>query len=383
MLHEVRNGKSKSVKLVTVVGARPQFIKAAAVSKAIKDLSDIEETIVHTGQHYDHQMSQVFFDELDVPRPKHNLQVGSAGHGRQTGGMLIRLEEILLEERPDVVLVYGDTNSTLAGALAASKLHIPVTHVEAGMRSYNRQSPEEINRVVTDHLSSLLLCPTENAVANLAKEGVHQGVHLIGDVMYDASLLYSESAESLDNPLAAFGVEAKRYAVMTCHRAENTDNCTRLTSILRAVNEIATELPVLFPVHPRTRGRLNRGNATFHPQLKLIEPVSYLEMLALERNAALILTDSGGIQKEAFFFGVPCVTTRDETEWPETVETGANMLAGAQCESITRAARSQLHRSEPISEASALYGGGRAAATAVQLIHEFAKEDCSFRKVPS
>jgi UDP-N-acetylglucosamine 2-epimerase len=332
-----------SRKIVTVLGARPQFIKAAVVSRAIRAETGLDERIVHTGQHYDHRMSQVFFDELGLPEPSHDLQIGSGPHGEQTGRMLARLEAVLLEERPHAVLVYGDTNSTLAGALAAAKLRIPVVHVEAGLRSFDRHMPEEINRTVTDTLSSLLLCPTRRAVDQLAGEGITRGVHLIGDVMYDSAMQLAETARQRVDPLRAHGLHPGGYVLMTCHRAANTDDPTRLGQILLAAHRVAETLPVLFPVHPRTRKQLAVVDPPPHPNV-------------------------GGVQKEAFFFGVPCVTMRDETEWVETIETGANRLAGADTERIVEAARAQLNRTEPLPDAALYYGNGRAAEHAAELI---------------
>jgi UDP-N-acetylglucosamine 2-epimerase len=361
------------VKIVTVVGARPQFIKAAVVSKAIKTHAALDERLVHTGQHYDERMSQVFFDELDIPRPAYNLHVGSASHGKQTGEMLCKLEALLLEERPGMVLVYGDTNSTLAGALAAAKLNIPVAHVEAGLRSYSRQMAEEINRVLTDHASRLLFCPTTVAVENLAAEGIRDDVELVGDVMYDASMYFGRIADSYSKRLASYGLTRHNYVLMTCHRAENTDNPRRLRAIINAANKLADRQPVLFPVHPRTRNRLRQLDVSFNPQLHLAEPLSYLEMLAVERGASLILTDSGGVQKEAFFCGVPCVTMREETEWSETVDSGSNILAGADEDQILSAARSQLERTQPIPAAASYYGDGLASERVAEQLANFGR----------
>lgn len=367
-----------SKKIVTVLGARPQFIKAAVVSRAIRAETGLDERIVHTGQHYDRRMSQVFFDELGLSEPSHDLRIGSGPHGEQTGRMLARLEAVLLEERPHAVLVYGDTNSTLAGALAAAKLRIPVAHVEAGLRSFDRHMPEEINRKVTDTLSSLLLCPTRRAVDQLAEEGITRGVHLVGDVMYDSAMQLAEAARERVDPLRAHGLHPGGYVLMTCHRAANTDDPTRLGQILLAAHRVAETLPVLFPVYPRTRKQLAVVDPPPHPNVHMVPPVSYLEMLLLERKAALILTDSGGVQKEAFFFGVPCVTMRDETEWVETIETGANRLAGADTERIVEAARAQLNRAqlnraqlnrtEPLPDAAPYYGNGRAAKHVAELV---------------
>lgn len=325
---------SKSIKLVNVVGARPQFIKLAPVLRAIAEHNQahpdlpIRDILVHTGQHYDYEMSGVFFEELGLKHPDYHLGVGSGSHGAQTGEMLRRIEEVLLTVKPDVVVVYGDTNSTLAGALAAVKLHFPVAHVEAGLRSFNRHMPEEINRVLTDHMSEYLFCPTETAVKNLEREGITRGVYLVGDVMYDALLQYMELAERRSTILRDLGLEPRRYALATVHRAENTDDPARLGGILEGLHRIvASGLPVVAPLHPRTRTAATRYGLSLDG-LKVLPPVSYLDMLMLEKHARVILTDSGGVQKEAFFLGVPCVTLRHETEWVETVQTGANWLAG-------------------------------------------------------
>lgn len=375
------------LKILDIVGARPQFIKLAPVLKAIERHNcegpdtPIEEVLIHSGQHYDYQMSQVFFDELGIKAPDHHLGVGSGSHGHQTGEMLKRVEEVLLEEKPDLVMVYGDTNTTLAGALAAAKLHIPVAHVEAGLRSFNRRMPEELNRVLTDHVSDLLFCPTETAVENLRREGFtnvlndgkllpsdyglrttdhgprttdrfppqatcHKPLVLnVGDVMYDAVLLYSELAQQKSDILSRLGLAPGGYALATVHRAENTDDPERLHAIFTGLANIAREgLPVIVPLHPRTRHALApllpRSPA---PLLKLIDPVSYLDMLILEKNARVVLTDSGGVQKEAFFFRVPCVTLREETEWVETVEAGWNILVGCAPEGIVQAALATFH----------------------------------------
>ncbi len=321
-------------KIVTIVGARPQFIKAAAVSRTLR--RSFQEALVHTGQHYDDNMSRVFFDELEIPPPDYNLEIGSGAHGAQTGAMLAAIEEVLLKEKPSRVLVYGDTNSTLAGALAAVKLHIPVAHVEAGLRSFNRRMPEEINRVLTDHVADLLFCPSETAVANLEAEGVRTGVHLAGDVMHEALMHAAETARRKSNVLERMQLASGGYALATIHRAENTDDPVRLARLVDALGEIARTRPVVFPVHPRTRRRLPAlapGSG-----LRLVDPVGYLDMVRLETGAALILTDSGGIQKEAFWLRVPCVTLREETEWVETAQQGWNTLAGSDPAAILRAA---------------------------------------------
>jgi len=337
------------LKVLTIVGARPQFIKLAPVSRALRQ-SGVHEVIVHTGQHYDHGMSQVFFDELGIPAPDFNLGVGSGSHGVQTGEMLAKIEEVVLAEKPDWLMVYGDTNSTLAGALAASKLHVPVAHVEAGLRSFNRRMPEEINRVLTDHISSLLFCPTETAVRNLAVESITRGVHLIGDVMLDALLDAQERAKARSTVIERLGLVEKQYLLATVHRAENTDDPERLRAIMAALSQLAETEPVIFPVHPRTRkaleaigvntspdsqlSTLNSQPAAPAASLHFIPPLGYLDLVRLSSSARVILTDSGGLQKEAYWLGVPCVTLRDETEWVETVESGWNVLAGADAKNV-------------------------------------------------
>jgi UDP-N-acetylglucosamine 2-epimerase len=348
------------VKIVSVVGARPQFIKAAVVSRQLRCRH--QEILVHTGQHYDPQLSDVFFSELGLPAPDHHLGVGSASHGRQTAQMLERLESVLLEERPDRVLVYGDTNSTLAGALAAANLNLPLAHVEAGLRSYARHMPEELNRVLTDHCADILLCPTAVAVDNLAREGVTAGVHLVGDVMYDSLLLQIGDGRADASLLAPWSVVAGEYVLATVHRAANTDDPARLDSILRALGALTH--PVLFPLHPRTRKVMVASGLSPAPNLRLLEPLGYRDMLTLERHARCILTDSGGVQKEAFFLGVPCVTLREETEWPETVEYGWNVLAGADVDRILAAAG----RPPPAEKPPALFGDGHAAEKIVRIL---------------
>ena len=312
------------MRFVSIVGARPQFIKAAVLSRELRKLHT--EILVHTGQHYDNNMSEIFFKELEIPTPDYNLNIGSGNHGEQTGAMLEGIEKILLKEKPDWCLVYGDTNSTLAGALAASKLHIKITHVEAGLRSFNRWMPEEINRVLTDHISDLLLCPTQTAVKNLEMEGITKGVHLSGDVMYDALIWAVDKAKKSSTILQDLDLTPKNYLLATVHRAENTDNPEKLKNILDAFNQI-NEV-IIWPVHPRTRKKLQEINWQPRNHLKLIEPVGYLDMALLESNASVIVTDSGGIQKEAYWLQVPCVTLREETEWVETVESRWNKIVG-------------------------------------------------------
>lgn len=313
--------------LVTVLGARPQFIKASALSSVLARRDDIREILVHTGQHFDAGMSDIFFEELGIPAPAHHLGVSGGGHGAMTGAMLQKLEPLFEEIAPDLVLVYGDTNSTLAGALTAAKLHIPVAHVEAGLRSFNRRMPEELNRILTDHLAELLFTPTEAATANLRHEGVPDArIHEVGDVMYDVALLHGARAESRSSILRQLGLEAGRYVLATVHRAENTDDGARLEAVMTGLDRMARQMPVVLPLHPRTAGALKR-HGIVPREIRFIDPVGYLDMIALEKNAAVIATDSGGVQKEAYFHGVPCVTLRDETEWVELVDLGWNRLA--------------------------------------------------------
>lgn len=360
------------MKVLTVVGARPQFIKAAMVTRELAGRGDVNHILVHTGQHYDDNMSSIFFCELDIPQPTYNLAIGSFGHGAQTGRMLEALESTYLVERPDCVLVYGDTNSTLAGALAAAKLQIPVVHIEAGLRSFNRRMPEEINRVLTDHIADLLLAPTQVAVHNLHCEGLAgDRVHLVGDVMYDATIFFAERAESTSTLLTVHGLEPKRYVLATIHREENTDNLPRLASIFEALCRVSEDVPVALPLHPRTRSALQRGGLLDRPYggILLLEPLGYMDMLVAERNAALIVTDSGGVQKEAFFHRVPCVTIRDETEWVELVESGWNTLVSlSDTEEVVRTIRHGLS-ARPGIEISP-YGNGSAASDIVRLTIE-------------
>jgi len=350
------------LKIVTIVGARPQFIKAAAVSREIlKHPEKIEEVMIHTGQHYDPNMSQVFFDELEIPSPKYNLEISGVGHGAMTGRMLEGIENILLSEKPDWVLIYGDTNSTLAGALAASKLHIPVAHVEAGLRSFNMRMPEEINRILSDRVSTLLLCPTQLAVDNLAQEGITHGVHNVGDVMYDVALYYRERACRQSTILQALNLADDSFVLATCHRAENTDDPARLGAILLALDSLSSQRSVVLPLHPRTRKLIGDYGLSRHlGRLTVTEPLPFLDMVALEQAATAILTDSGGVQKEAFFYGVPCVTMRDETEWVETVDLGWNQLVGACSDSILRAVNKVI-QFPPAAVDSTPYGRGNAA----------------------
>lgn len=355
------------MKVLTVVGARPQFIKAAPVSKALRQAGHAE-FLVHTGQHYDYGMSQVFFDEMGIPAPDVNLEVGSDSHARQTAQMLVSLEEVMLAEKPDKVLVYGDTNSTLAGALAAAKLCLPLAHVEAGLRSFNREMPEEINRILADRVADLLLCPTQTAVDNLAREGITGSVHLVGDTMYDAVLQFAAVARERSTILRELDLQPKNYLLATVHRAYNTDAPENLRGILTALRD--ADEPVVFPAHPRTRAKIAELGDAFQSEcsgnLKMIEPVGYLDMLVLEENARLILTDSGGMQKEAYFFGVPCLTMRPETEWVETVEAGWNRLVGTDARSIRAAVRDFTTPGER----PPLFGDGDAASKIISVLAE-------------
>ena len=369
------------MKIVTIIGARPQFIKAAAVSRAIATHNHlirktspltsnplpITEVIIHTGQHYDEGMSDVFFRELEIPEPLYNIGIGSGPHGQQTGRMMEAIEKLLIAEKPDWVLVYGDTNSTLAGALAAAKLHIPVAHVEAGLRSFNRRMPEEINRVVTDHLSTLLFCPSQVAVDNLAAEGITKGVSVAGDVMADALQFTAGKVAMNSDILNRLGLKPLHYLLATIHRAENTDNPERLENIMSALSELAKSEPVVLPLHPRTKKILGdnyTSRLTPNSSLKIIEPVGYFDIIALAQSSRLILTDSGGMQKEAYWLKVPCVTLRDETEWVETVETGWNVLTGPDREKISDTVRNYTRpANHPV-----LYGDGHAAEKIIEAL---------------
>ncbi len=320
------------------------------------------EVLVHTGQHYDETLSDVFFAELDIPPPDYNLDVGSASHARQTAAMLERLEDVLLAERPDWVLVYGDTNSTLAGALAAAQGGLPLAHVEAGLRSHNRSMPEELNRVLADRCADVLLCPTETAVSNLAREGMCEGVHLVGDVMYDSLLRWLSKVEGEASVLGKLGLSPGAYVLATVHRPANTDETDRLSSILKALGELPE--PVVLPAHPRTRKAAAGAALAIPPNVRMVEPVGYSDMLILEKRARCIVTDSGGVQKEAYLLGVPCVTLREETEWPETLTGGWNVLAGADAARIVEAARRPSPQGRPV----ACFGDGRAAEKIVKVL---------------
>ena len=379
------------MKIVTIVGARPQFVKAGAVNRAIEELNKrgerIREIWVHTGQHYDYFMNKVFFEELKLPNPDYHLGVGSGSHAKQTGLILERIEVVLQKEKPEVVMVYGDTNSTLAGALAAAKLKIPVAHVEAGLRSYNQNMPEEINRLLTDHLSTLLFCPTTQSVRNLLQEGIKdrdtQVVKKVGDVMYDSILYYSKIAERKSSIVKDLGLltpnsvgaihesphhRTPSYYLATLHRAENTDNPKKLESILKALDEIGKNTPVILPHHPRTKKMMKvyRLFSKFK-NIRFIEPVSYLDMLQLEQNAKAILTDSGGVQKEAYWLRVPCFTLREETEWVETIESGWNVLTGTNAKRIVGGV-GHLEKRRMYPKGRKMYGDGKASQKIVKIL---------------
>ena len=358
------------MKIVTVIGARPQFIKAAVVSRWLRQTPGVEEILVHTGQHYDENMSDVFFQELEIPKPTYHLGIGSGGHGAQTGRMLEAIEKVLLETKPDKLLIYGDTNSTLAGALAAAKLHVPVAHVEAGLRSFNRKMPEEINRVMADHVSTWLFAPTDAAVHNLHFEGIAVNkIYLVGDVMYDAAIYFG--ARTRADTLGRVGVSSKSYVLATIHRAENTDAGPRLHSVFAGLSAIAEEMPVVLPLHPRTRAALTREKLLekCSPNLRLVDPLGYLDMVMLEKHASVIATDSGGVQKEAYFHRVPCVTLRDETEWVELVELGWNRLVPPTDADVIHQGVMQSLRETTVHAAPAhLYGGGKAGEAITRML---------------
>jgi UDP-N-acetylglucosamine 2-epimerase len=355
------------MKIASIVGARPNFIKLAPVSRETR--KEMEEIIIHTGQHYDYEMDRIFFQELGIPDPDYHLGIGSGTHGRQTGEMLKVIEEILLKEQPDIALVFGDTNTTLAGALAAAKLHIPVAHVEAGLRSFNKKMPEEVNRVLVDHCSDFLFCPTKTAVENLHKESIADGVSLTGDVMLDILQECIHIAEKSSKILEELELRPKEYFLATVHRAENTDDPEKLQNIAEALSSIEN---VIFPCHPRTKKRLEdlRLWDQMRECVQIINPVGYLDMLLLEKNAYKILTDSGGVQKEAYMLQTPCITMRDETEWVETVEDGWNLLVGSNKNTIIKAA----NEFEPTCEQRDVFGSGDASHRTIETIDEYSME---------
>lgn len=352
-----------SIKILTVVGARPQFIKAATVSRQIVQHEGIHEVIVHTGQHYDANMSDVFFEEMKIPKPTHTLGIGGGSHGSMTGRQLEKIEEVLISEKPDYVLVYGDTNSTLAGALAAAKLHIPVVHVEAGLRSFNMKMPEEINRILTDQVSSILFCPTATAIQNLDNEGFsHRDcfVHNVGDVMYDAAMFYAPSSVKPPKLVEV----SDSFALVTIHRAENTDDLNRLKELVAALNELAKEIFVICPLHPRTQKIIKAAGIKLNAHV--LEPVGYFEMIWLIQNCKVVLTDSGGLQKEAYFFKKPCVTLRDQTEWVELIDAGVNTLVEICKSSILEQTYRALNISNDLFSRNTIFGNGYAAEKIVQ-----------------
>ncbi len=348
------------IKIVTVIGARPQFIKAAALSRQINLNSEIQEIIIHTGQHFDANMSDVFFEEMNIPKPNYNLNINSSSHGAMTGQMLEKIEDILIQIKPDFVLVYGDTNSTIAGALAAKKLHIKVIHVEAGLRSFNMEMPEEINRILTDRISDILFCPTNTAIQNLKNEGYNNiacDIQLSGDIMQDAALYYKSMSDEKSVVLSKYGLMSNNYLLTTLHRAENTDNAENLIQIIEAFNKLSKEIKVVLPLHPRTTKKIKELNINL--EFDIIEPVGYFDMLQLISNCKIILTDSGGLQKEAYFFNKYCITLREQTEWSELLDGGYNYLAGASkvkiLELYRQLANKDFHKKEE------LYGGGNTA----------------------
>lgn len=356
------------IKIVTILGARPQFIKAGSVSREFAKYDNFKEVIVHTGQHYDANMSDVFFDEMKIPKPDYFLGIGGNSHGAMTGQMIEKIESVLLTEQPDWVLVYGDTNSTLAGAIAASKLHIKVAHIEAGLRSFNMDMPEEVNRILTDRISSILFCPTKTAINNLQSEGVDKWqtqVNLSGDVMQDGAIFYKELAEKpIDLELDG------EFVLSTIHRAENTDSVTRLTAIIESLNLIAESTAIILPLHPRTKAKLEELPLKLSPAVKVIAPVGYLNMVWLIDNCKLVMTDSGGLQKEAFFFAKPCITLRDETEWVELIEHNFNILVGADKGAIIAAYNEHVFS---INFNVDLYGNGLASSNIINALINYEK----------
>ena len=354
------------MKILTIVGARPQFIKAAALSRELKSREGVEEILVHTGQHFDKNMSDVFFEEMNIPKPKYNLEINSLGHGAMTGRMLEGIEKLIFDEKPNMVLVYGDTNSTIAGALAAKKIHVSVGHVEAGLRSFNMAMPEEVNRILTDRISDHLFCPTDTAIQNLAHEGFDQfdcSIHRSGDVMQDAALFYAAQSAEKSTVLASLG-NPEDYVLTTIHRAENTDDPARLKSIVASLNEINSQQMVICPIHPRTRKIMEKID--LKPAFKMIDPVGYFDMVELLKHASLVMTDSGGLQKEAFFFQNPCITMRDQTEWTELVANGYNVITGADGAKIM-AAYDQMKGAQ-LDFSMDLYGGGKASANIADIL---------------
>ena len=354
------------MKIITIIGARPQFIKAANLSREIAKYEEIEEILIHTGQHYDDNMSNIFFDEMQIPKPKYNLGIGGSSNGEMTGQMIEKIEQVCLIEKPNILLVYGDTNSTLAGAIVASKMDVKLVHVEAGLRSYNMKMPEEINRILTDRVSDVLLCPTITAVNNLKIEGFENydcKISNVGDIMYDGALFYSNLSKPPKNTIDS------EFYLVTVHRAENTNDFSKLKSIIETLNKLSSEKTIIFPIHPRTKKKIKEFNLKL--AFETIDPVGYLEMVWLIKNSKLVITDSGGLQKEAFFFGKPCVTLREETEWSELVDSGYNLLAGHSEDKIRNAVNT-LKDKEIVN--TSLYGDGRTASKIINLLLELKAE---------
>ena len=355
------------IKIITIIGARPQFIKAAVVSRILRNSEKIHEKIIHTGQHYDKNMSEVFFDEMQIPKPDYNLEINGLSHGAMTGQMLEKIEKILLTESPDYVLVYGDTNTTLAGALAAKKLHIKIAHIESGLRSFNMQMPEEINRVLTDRISDILFCPTSTAIKNLDNEGfqnISARIVETGDVMYDAALYYAQLSDT--NSSIINQLNLKNFVLATIHRAENTDNDEKITSIINALNFISEKNEIVMPLHPRTQQVLKRLHLKIN--FKIIEPIGYLDMIALLKNCSIVMTDSGGLQKESYFFKKNCVILREETEWLELVENGYAVCAGANENDIIASFETLLKRKNNFKKE--FYGQGNSAEIIMKYLIE-------------
>ena len=362
------------MKIVSIVGARPQFIKASAICRSIKEFNrdskdKIKEVIVHTGQHFDSNMSDIFFEELNIPLPNYNLEISGGTHAEMTSRMMVSIEKVLLKEKPAYMLIYGDTNSTLAAALVAAKIHIPIVHIESGLRSFNRRMPEEINRIIADRVSTINFCPTDQALENLKNEGLGKNAFVVGDVMYDVSQYYKKIGKNKSSIIEKLNLQNKDFALATCHRTENTDHPERLEEILKAFTEINKKMPVFFCIHPRTRKLISKFNLTSYlNNFSIIEPLSFIDMVALEQEASLILTDSGGVQKEAFFYRTPCITMRDETEWVETVELGWNQVVGANMDKILKAFKNKdIHKNIRQSEP---YGDGLSAQKIIQIIYK-------------
>ena len=357
------------MKILTIVGARPQFIKAASLSRYLKNITDIKEIILHTGQHYDDNMSDDFFSELDIPLPDYNLQVGSDTPARQTGKMMMGIEDIVLKEWPDFILIYGDTNSTIAGALVGAKLHIPIVHIEAGLRSYDRKMPEEINRVVSDKISTLLFCPTQTAVNNLKKEGIIGGVYNVGDIMFETYLYYKNKAQKNSTILNKLNIKSKEFILCTIHRASNTDNTENLKNIFIGLTD-SKEL-IILPLHPRTKKKINQNESLkkyIGQNIRIIDPIGYFDMICLEANAKKIVTDSGGVQKEAYFNKIPCITLRKNTEWVETIEQGVNQLVGVDPGKIKESINNFYPQEQDYSKQ--LYGDGKTSEKIVKILNQ-------------